>query len=123
VEKNTETGAEKQRVDMWPFFTWRRDFNGNSRLQILAPIEPVLPNNRGIERNWAPLWSLWRAENNLKTGARSRSLLWNLCRSDQTPDSKKISLLFGLFQYQSAGETNKLRLFYIPVPESDGQAK
>jgi len=114
-EKNTETGAEKQRVDMWPFFTWHRDFNGNSRLQILALIEPVLPDNRGIERNWSTLWSLWRAENDPQTGASSRSLLWNLYRSDKTPHSKKISLLFGLFQYQSSGETNKLRLFYIPV--------
>ena len=35
VEKNTQTGAEKRRVDMWPFFTWHRDFNGNNRLQIL----------------------------------------------------------------------------------------
>jgi hypothetical protein len=108
---------------MWPFFTWHRDFNGNSRLQILAPIEPVVPENSGIERNWSPLWSLWRAENNPKTGAGSQSLLWNLYRSDSTPDSKKISLLFGLFQYQSTGETNRLRLFYIPVMKTDGQEK
>ena len=123
VEKNSETGAEKRRVDMWPFFTWHRDLDGNSRLQILALLEPVLPDNRGIERNWSPLWSLWRAENNPKTGASSRSFLWNLYRTDITPDSKKISLLFGLFQYQSAGETNKLRLFYIPVLKTQGQAK
>ena len=123
TEKNTETGAEKRRVDMLPFFTYHRDFNGNSRLQILALIEPVLPDNPGIEHNWSPLWSVWRAENNPKTGASSRSLLWNLYRSDKTSDSKKISLLFGLFQYQSIGETNKLRLFYIPVPEPRGQEK
>ena len=121
VEKNTETGTEERRVDMLPFFTYHRDFNGNSRLQILALIEPVLPDNRGIERNWSPLWSLWRAEDNPKTGAGSRSLLWNLYHSDKTLDSKKISILFGLFQYQSVGETNKLRLFYIPVPKARGQ--
>ncbi len=62
------------------FFTWHRDFNGNERLQVLAPIEPAVPDNRGIERNWSPLWSLWRAENNPKTGAASQSLLWNLYR-------------------------------------------
>jgi hypothetical protein len=123
VEKNTETGAEKRRVDMWPFFTWHRDFDGNSRLQILALLEPVLPGNQGIENNWSPLWSFWRAENNPKIGASSQSLLWNFYRSDKTPDSKKISLLFGLFQYQSIGGTNKLRLFYIPVLKTHGQAK
>ena len=108
VEKNTATGAEKQRVDMWPFFTWHRDFNGDSRLQILAPIEPVLPGNPGIERNWSPLWSVWRSENNPNIGtASSQSFLWNLYRRDTTPTSKKCSLLFGLFQYQSDSETRK----------------
>jgi hypothetical protein len=115
TEKNKQTGAEKKRLDMWPFFTWRRDFNGNERLQIIAPLEPALPNNRGIERNWSPLWSVWRWEHNPKTGAASQSLLWNLYRRDTTPGTKKCSLLFGLFQYQSDRENERLRLFYIPV--------
>ncbi len=37
TEKNTETEAARRRVDFWPFFTHRRDFNGNSRLQVAAP--------------------------------------------------------------------------------------
>ena len=115
TEKNTETGAERRRVDLWPLFTWHRGFNGNSRLQILAPIEPVLPDNRGVERNWSPLWSLWRSEASLKTGATSRSLLWNFYRLDAAPCCKKCSLFFGLFQYQSGGENKRLRLFYVPV--------
>jgi hypothetical protein len=115
TEKNTQTGAEKRRLDMWPFFTWHRDFGGNERLQILAPVEPALPNNRGVERNWSPLWSLWRWEHNAKSGAASQSLLWNLYRRDTTPGAKKCSLLFGLFQYQFVGENKRLRLFYIPV--------
>jgi hypothetical protein len=114
-EKNTQTGAERKRVDLWPLFTWHREFNGNSRLQILALVESALPNNRGVERNWAPLWSLWRSENNPQAGATSQSLLWNLYRRDTTPASKKCSLLFGLFQYQSDSEMKKVRLFYIPV--------
>jgi hypothetical protein len=123
VEKNTQTGAQKQRVDMWPFFTWRRDFNGDSRLQILALLEPIVPNNRGIERNWSPLWSVWRSENNPKTDAHSQSLLWNLYRREATPVNKKCSLLFGLFQYQSGSEMKKLRLFYLPVWHSRQPAK
>jgi hypothetical protein len=123
VEKNVQTGAQKRRVDMWPFFIWNRDFNGNERLQILALLEPVIPNNRGVERNWSPLWSLWRAEHNPKTGASSRSLLWNLYRSETTPTSKKCSLLFGLIQYQIDGANKKWRLFYIPVSKTRGTAK
>lgn len=115
TEKNTQTGAAEKRLDMWPFFTWHRNFDGNERLQIFAPVEPALPDNRGVERNWSPLWSLWRWEHNPKTGAASQSLLWNLYRRDTTPDSKKCSLLFGLFQYQLGGENERLRLFYVPV--------
>jgi hypothetical protein len=122
TEKNTQTGAEKKRLDMWPFFTWRRDFGGNERLQIFAPVEPALPNNRGVERNWSPLWSLWRWEHNAKSGAASQSLLWNLYRRDTTPGAKKCSLLFGLFQYQSDSESKRLWLFYIPFGKANKTA-
>lgn len=115
TEKNTQTGEQKERLDMWPFFTWHRDFNGNSRLQVLALLEPILPNNRGVERNWSPLWSLWRAEKNPRTGASSHSLLWNLYREDEAPQRKKISLLFGLFQYQSDQAGRRTKLFYLTI--------
>jgi len=115
TEKNTETARARRRVELLPLFTWHRDFNGNRRLQILAPIEPVLSGNGGIERNWSPLWSLWRAEENPGTGATSQSLLWNLYRYDAKPGAKKCSLLFGLFQYQSNAESKKLRLLYVPL--------
>jgi hypothetical protein len=118
TEKNTGTGAEKARLDMWPFFTWHHDFNGNERLQVLAPLEPAVPDNPGIERNWSPLWSFWRAEDNPKSGAASRSLLWNLYRRDTAPAQKKVSLLFGLFQYQSSQETERTRLFYCTVAQT-----
>jgi hypothetical protein len=115
VEKNTATGAEKRRVDALPFFTYHRDFKGRSRLQILSPVEPALPDNRAIERNWSPLWSIWISENNPQSGASSQSFLWNLYRHESTPVSRKCSLLFGLFQYQSDTKMKSLRLFYIPV--------
>ena len=115
IEKNTETGAARKRVALWPFFIWHHDFNGNERLRVLALLEPILPDQRGIERNWAPLWSLWRAENNARTGACSRSLLWNLYRCESAPAHKKISLLFGLFQYQSDGGAVRKKLFFIPL--------
>ncbi len=114
-EKNTETGAERRRVDFWPLFVWHRELNGNHRLQILALVETAVPNNRGVERNWSPLWSLWRSESNPQSGATSQSLLWNLYRHDTAPASRKCSLLFGFFQYQSDSEMKKMRLFYIPV--------
>jgi len=113
TEKNVDTGSQRRRVDLWPFFDYHRDFNGNQRLQILALIEPVLPNNQGVERNWSPLWSLWRSESNPQSGATSQSLLWNFYRRDRSPGAKNFSLLFGLFQYQSDAKLGKLRLLYL----------
>jgi hypothetical protein len=115
TERNTETGASVHRVDFWPLFTSRRDFEGNRRLQVMALLEPLLPNNKSIERDYAPVYSLWRAEKNAKTGAASQSLLWNLCRRETTPQSKKFSLLFGVFQYRSIPNGGHWRLFYIPM--------
>jgi hypothetical protein len=115
IEKNEATGTAMQRTDLWPLFTAKRDHDGNERLQLLAPLEPFFPNNKSIERNYSPLWSLWRSERNAKTGAASQSFLWNLYRCDATPKTRKCSLLFGLFQYQSSLEGKRLRMFFVPV--------
>jgi hypothetical protein len=165
-EKNTETGKRKVRTDLWPLYTHKRGFEGQTRLQILALLEPILPTNQSIERNYSPLWTLWRSENNPKTGGSSQSLLWNLYRHQVVPPpappappaatnvapaknlmslfsaggglnfskpaetplpapviplappTKKVSLLFGLFQYQSTGENRQWRLFYVPLNRS-----
>jgi hypothetical protein len=60
---------------------------------------------------------LWRSEDNPRTGAASQSLLWNLYRRNTAPASKKCSLLFGLFQYQSGLNMKEMRLFYVPVAQ------
>ena len=122
TEKNTETEAARRKVDFWPFYLYRRDFNGNSRLQVLALLEPFLPASKSIERDYSPLWSVWRSEKNPRAGAASQSLLWNLYRHDATPDTKKCSLLFGLFQYQSSPEGKRVRLFYIPLGKTRAAA-
>lgn len=119
-EKNTETGQARRRVDLWPLFTYHHDFNGNERLQILSVVEPVLPEQAGVERVYSHVYALWRAEHNPRTGARSQSLLWNLYRRETAPETKKISLLFGLFQYQSSPATGRnWRVCYVPI----GKAK
>jgi len=114
-QKNTQTGAYQERRDFWPLFTWKHDYNGNTRLQFFAPLEPILPTSKSVERDYSPVWSVWRSEKNAKTGATSQSLLWNLYRHEAAPASKKCSLLFGLFQYQSGVASKRVRLFYIPI--------
>jgi hypothetical protein len=115
TEKNEETGTALRRTDLWPLFTAKRDHNGNERLQLLALLEPLVPNNKSIERNYSPLWSVWRSESNPKTGDRCQSFLWNLYRHETTRSARKCSLLFGLFQYQSGPEGKRLRMLYVPV--------
>jgi hypothetical protein len=122
TERNTETQAARRRVDCWPFYTYHRDFNGNSRLQVIALLEPFLSTSKSIARDYSPLWSFWRAEKNPRTGATSQSLLWNLYRHELRPDSKKCSLLFGLFQYQSGPKGKNMRLFYIPLGGTKARA-
>lgn len=122
-ETNLTTGAQQRRVGMWPFFTWHSEFDGNERLQVLAPFEVVLPTNRGLARNWSPLWSVWRSEKNPRAGLASESFLWNLYRRETGPDHKKISLLFGLFQYQRDGVGRMTRLFYLPVSRTRAPAQ
>ncbi len=111
--RNLKAGTEKRRVDLWPFFTHHRDLNGNTRLQVLALLEPFLPENPNIEREYAPVYSLWRAEKNAQTGATSRSLLWNLYRRETSPEGKRVSAFFGLYQSRSgaAGAQRKFLFF------------
>jgi hypothetical protein len=123
VTKNTETRGIQRRIDCWPLFTRTREFNGNTRLQILSVLEPILPASKSIQRDYSPVWSVWRQENNPKAGRTSQSLLWNLYRRDTAPDSRKCSLLFGLFQYQSGSEGNRMRLLYIPFGKKPDAAR
>jgi hypothetical protein len=114
-ELNEQTGQANQRWDLWPLFIRREDREGNRWLQIFAPLEPFLPHNETLRRNWSPLWSVWRSQKNQRTGASSQSLLWNLYRRDAIPEAQVHSAMFGLFQYESSRAGKRLRLFYIPL--------
>src|SRR4029079_5664495 len=81
-EKNTQTGDHYRRVDFWPFYTYRRDLEGRRYLQVLSILEPVLPNNTPITREYSPIYSFWRQQENPKTGVKTQSLLWNLYRRE-----------------------------------------
>lgn len=116
------SGETMRRVDFWPFFTWRRDMDQKERLQVMALLEPFFPNNRSLTRDYSQLWSFWRAEKNGRTGAASQSLLWNLYRRESGPQSKKLSLLFGLFQYQSNSTGASWRVCYVPIGKKPARA-
>jgi hypothetical protein len=112
-ERNTQMNTERRRIDFLPFFSHRRDTKGNTRLQVLAILEPFLPGNDNIERQYSHFWSLWRSEKNRETSAASQSLLWNLYSHQTTADSKRVSVLFGLYQYRRAPNGRQVRLFHV----------
>lgn len=98
------TGRTSNRTDLWPLFIARRDAEGRERFQMLALIEPFLPHNESITRNYSHIWSVWRSEKNPRTGMQSRSFLWNLYRCERTRATRKWSALFGLVQHESGPE-------------------
>jgi hypothetical protein len=114
TERDTLAGTTLRQTDFWPLFHARRDPNGNETLQVFALLEGWLPSSPGIERVYSPLWSIWRSQKNGKTGAKSQAFLWNLYRQETTTQSRKYSLLFGLFQYESGPEGRRWRVFYLP---------
>ncbi|MBL9134824.1 MAG: hypothetical protein JNK85_03105 [Verrucomicrobiales bacterium] len=121
-ELNKATGKTARRIDSWPLFSWTRDPDGNRRLQVLSVVEPFR-RGLGIERNWSPLWSIWRDERSGTSDARSQSLLWNLYRRDKTPESTKSSLLFGLVQYEKTSAGRRWRWFFLGPRLEGGRAK
>jgi hypothetical protein len=118
VQKNTETKASQRRTDLWPLFARRRDYNGDTRLQVVAPLEVFMPNVKSFDRDYSQLWSVWRAEKSPTRGRTSQSLFWNLYRRETAPERKKCSLLFGLFQYESGPDSSSTRLFYVPISKA-----
>jgi hypothetical protein len=115
IEENKQTGRHKRRVDFWPFFSYHGEPDGDRQWQALAVFEPFFPNNRSIRREYSQLWSFWRSEQNARTGDASQSLLWNLYRHEKRGQSKKSSLLFGLFQYQSTSDGGSWRVCYMHI--------
>ena len=113
--KNTESGEWQRRRDFWPFYRYEQDFNGNSRLQVLALLEPYVPTSKSIRRDYSPVWSIWRSEHNPRKGTASQSLLWNLYRHESGPDSGRTAFFFGLYKHESGPEGSQTRLCYIPI--------
>jgi len=123
-------GYEKRRVSLWPLATYRR-LDGVSRLSLFSLLEPFFPENEKIERNWSPLWSIYRHAWDTQ-GNEATSLLWNLYWKERRGDKlafelfpllnartgpgegTRIDILKGLLRYSSNAQGRSLRLFFLP---------
>lgn len=112
---------------LWPLFSYRREAD-HSLLRTLA-LWP-LKHTPGIERNWAPLWSLYTRE---RAGeVRESELLWGLYRHrrtatqrdvsvfpllqthrDKAHETRSWSLLYGLAEMEKTGARRTWRLLYL----------
>ncbi|MBN9692782.1 MAG: hypothetical protein J0M24_21250 [Verrucomicrobia bacterium] len=114
VLRSKETGDFRRERGVWPFFIWKRDLDGRERLQVLAPVETVLRNREAVQRNFSPLWALYRSEHNPNTGRSNQSVLWNLFRRDVSTNTVRTSCLFGLVQTERSGDERHWRWFWLP---------
>lgn len=107
AERKLDTGDEKRRVALWPLFDYHRE-NGVSRLNALALLDPIFPDNLAIERSWSPLWRIyqqrWDSQGNLVV-----SVLWNLYWYERQGEQKALEL-FPLFDYRQDLAETRLRL-------------
>ncbi len=93
---------------LWPLMGWDRHEDA-SRFRMLE-LWP-LRNTAGIERNWAPLWTLYRRTS--EEGRVGHRLLWGLYDQKRSDEGFEWSLLKGLVGYNNTGSTRSFRLLFI----------
>ena len=94
---------------LWPLMSWERNDQG-SRFRMLE-FWP-LHNTPGIERNWAPWWTLYRRE--AHNGVIEHHVIWGLYRQTRSEDSFEWSLLKGLIGYKRTPNSHQVRFLFIP---------
>lgn len=93
---------------IWPLMSWdRRDDHSRFRLLELWPLR----NTPGIERNWAPWWTLCRRMNT--DGEISHHLLWGLYRHAKSPEQVEWSLLKGFAGYKKTQNSRRYRFLFM----------
>ncbi len=127
IGEGKEGREETRSHRIWPFFDYEREETGRTKLSVfyLFPFK-----DEGFERNLIPLFQIFRWEKDPDKGI-STNLFWgfykrmkreeadsweiaHLVRMKREKGVKTVSLLKGLFRYQSDGEKADLRLFYLP---------
>lgn len=106
-----EVGEVKSRYwKLWPLMSWERQESASRfRLLELWPLR----NTAGIERNWAPIWTLYKREE--QDGAVGHRLLWGLYGQTKGNGDLEWSLLKGLAGYKNIDgkRTFKLMFFHL----------
>ncbi len=133
-----EDRPRHRRVALWPLFTYEMS-KGVSHFYTLSILEPFFPGNRGIERNWSPLWRIYQRKWD-RHGNEVSTLLWNLYWKERRGDDLAMelfplfsyrreveeetdfALLKGLVRLHRDAERRRLHLFFLPwgIPVGSG---
>ncbi len=107
--ENYEVGGVSSRYwKIWPLMSWERK-HGNTRLRTLE-LWP-LRNTPGIERNWAPWWTLYKRLNT--DGEIGHHVLWGLYRQTKSPQEFEWSLLKGVAGYKKSPNSRRYRFLFM----------
>jgi hypothetical protein len=93
---------------IWPLMSWERK-HGNTRFRTLE-LWP-LRNTLGVERNWAPWWTLYRRMNT--DGEIGHHVLWGLYRQTKSREQFEWSLLKGFVGYKKIQNNRRYRFLFI----------
>ncbi len=126
-EAQTEAEATSRYFKLWPLVSYRRE--AQSSLFRVPELWP-LKHTPAVERNWAPLWSLYTFER--EGDRRHTELLWGLYRhhrsemfrrwsvfpllqgeTDAAQQTRSWSLLYGLAGVKQDGVKKTYRLLYF----------
>ncbi len=132
----TERGRDSRVINVWPLFTYKRSTDGKAYFNFISPLEVFLSDNPPRERNWRPLWTIFRWDKD-EEGNHVSSFLWNTFRTESTKKGVKVELrpiipvvsyenteeqgkfyiLGGMFGFKKDKENNKkiLKFLFIPV--------
>lgn len=108
TKKHTEGDVTSRYWKLWPLMSWDR-VGDRSRFRTLE-LWP-LRNTPGIERNWAPWWTLYRRMD--IEGETGHHLLWGAYRQTRSPELFEWSLLKGLAGYKKTENDRRYRFLFM----------
>jgi len=121
VDVMTKDTAKHQAGDVigrywkiWPLMSWDR-IGDQSRFRTLE-LWP-LRNTPGIERNWAPWWTLYKRVDN--EGEIGHHVLWGIYRQEKNEDQFEWSLLKGLAGYKKENDQRRYRILFMWFGEDE----
>jgi len=80
---------------LWPLFSWQRNEHGS---QLRIPELTLFRRSAPIERNFAPLWSLF-VRRQRADGARVTDLLWGLAAWGRDGQQRRFVQLLWAFRF------------------------